>query len=328
MKPKKNTRGFDGAKHFVLSTFLLVTQLEQGAGQASSSMQARSRLSTGLIPKKQRQLLDDSFDQAKAKLDSQRGQGPFVLAAKVPQSVFDAWDDDGKAAWGIAYNSSTRSILMYGDTGWVHAHLQGYFLQEFTRQLLQLSMNIAGLSYDNSSYEQRSKAQDELGILDGFQPYGRTTMYTALGAKSPDASFYAVGFGARSVVVEIAHRNESFAALREEIAFWHAAGVGLALGFFVDPKSDKSNPNLILLSHLLEEPAAKQQRFGQMSGCSNPGLPVFQLQIPVSFLLESALHAALNRNINIDLYKVQQKVIEYWQAAHEYALLHTSAGIL
>ena len=93
-------------------------------------------------------------------------------------------------------------------------------------------------------------------------------MYTAVGAKSPDASFYVAGFGARSVVIEIAQRND-FAASREEIAFRHAAGVGLALGFFVDPKSDKSNPNLILLSHLLEEPAAKQQCFGRMSGCFN-----------------------------------------------------------
>jgi len=291
-------------------------------------MQARGQPSIGRIPKKQRKQLDDSFDQAKAKLDSQRGQGPFVLASKVPQSVFDAWDDDSKAAWGIAYNSSTQSILMYGDTGWVHAYLQGYFLQEFLSQLHKLSMDIAGVSDDQSSYEQRWRAQDELGVEEGFRPYGRTTMYTALGAKSPDASFYAAGFGARSVVIEIAHRNESFAALREEIAFWHAAGVGLALGFFVDPKSDKVNPNLILLSHLLEEPAVKQQRFGRMSGCSNPGMPAFQLQIPISLLLESKLHAALDKHINIDLYKVQQEVIEYWQAAHEYALSHTSAGII
>ena len=290
-------------------------------------MQARRQPSVGLIPKHQRQQLDESFENAKAKLDSQRGQGPFVLASKVPQSVFDAWDDDGKAAWGIAYNSSTQSILMYGDTGWVHACLQGYFLQELISQLLQLSMNIAGLSYENSSCEQRSKAQDELGIKKGFRPYGRTTMYTVLGAKSPDASFYPAGFGARSVVVEIAHRNESFAALRKEIAFWHAAGVGLAVGIFVDPKSDKSNPNLILLSHFLEEPAAKQQRFGRMSGCSNLGLPAFQLQIPVGLLIESQLHAALDRHINIDLYELQQEVIEHWQADHEYALAHTSVGI-
>lgn len=152
-------------------------------GIACSSMQARGQPSIGRIPKKQRKQLDDSFDQAKAKLDSQRGQGPFVLASKVPQSVFDAWDDDSKAAWGIAYNSSTQSILMYGDTGWVHAYLQGYFLQEFLSQLHE-SMDIAGLSDNQSSYEQRSSAQDELGVKEGFRSYGRTTMYTTLGAKS------------------------------------------------------------------------------------------------------------------------------------------------
>lgn len=276
-------------------------------------MEARSSLiHIGLIPKKQRQQLDESFYQAKAKLDSHRGQGPFVLASKVPQSVFDAWDDDGKAAWGIAYNSLTQSILMYGDTGWVHAYLQGYFAQEFLRQLLQMSMEIAGLSYDNSSYEQRSEAHE---AVEGFYPYGRTTIYTSLGAKSPDASFYTCGIGARSVVVEIAHRNESFAALREEIAFWHAAGVGLALGVFIDPNSDKGNPNLILMSQLLEEPRPKQQRFGRMSGCSRSGLPGFQLQIPVSLLLDSKLTDLLDRHIDIDLYKLQQKIISYWQAA-------------
>ena len=54
-------------------------------------MQACQHSSIGWIPKRQRQQLDESFDQAKAKLGSQSGQGPFVLASKLPQSVFDAW---------------------------------------------------------------------------------------------------------------------------------------------------------------------------------------------------------------------------------------------
>jgi len=140
---------------FIIHMFYTVIAKTLTNGIACSSMQARGQPSIGRIPKKQRKQLDDSFDQAKAKLDSQRGQGPFVLASKVPQSVFDAWDDDSKAAWGIAYNSSTQSILMYGDTGWVHAYLQGYFLQEFLSQLHKLSMDIAGVSDDQSSYEQR-----------------------------------------------------------------------------------------------------------------------------------------------------------------------------
>ena len=98
--------------------------------------------------------------------------------------------------------------------------------------------------------------------------------------------------------------------------------------FLLTPNLTRSIQTLIMLSHLLEEPAVKQQRFGRMSGCSNPGMPAFQLQIPISLLLESKLHAALDKHINIDLYKVQQKVIEYWQAAHEYAFSHTSAGII
>ena len=119
-------------------------------------------------------------------------------------------------AWDIAYNSSTQSILI-GDTGLVRAYLQGYFLVEF----LQLSMNMAGLSGDHSSYEQRSRAHNELGVTklgvsamgapQCTQPYGKVPRRKLL--RSP------AGFGARSVVLEIAHRNESFAALHEEIAF-------------------------------------------------------------------------------------------------------------
>lgn len=47
-----------------------------------------------------------------------------------------------------------------------------------------------------------------------------------------------------------------------------------------------------------------------MSDCSTPGLPVFQLQTPVSSILDSKLHVALiqNKHIAIDLDTVQQKV--------------------
>lgn len=58
-----------------------------------------------------------------------------------------------------------------------------------------------------------------------------------------------------------------------------------------------------------------------MSGCCDSGLPAFQLQIPVSLSLESkshvALNVALNMHVNIDLYKLQQVVVEDLQAAHE-----------
>ncbi len=52
----------------------------------------------------------------------------------------------------------------------------------------------------------------------------------------------------RSLVVEVAHRNESFTALQEEVAWWQAAGVGLVLGIFVDVHSDSNDPTLVLLS--------------------------------------------------------------------------------
>ena len=46
-------------------------------------------------------------------------------------------------------------------------------------------------------------------------------MYTSRGAKSPDLSFYAAKFASgKSLVIGIAHLNEGFAALQDEMEWW------------------------------------------------------------------------------------------------------------
>ena len=271
-------------------------------------MQPRRQDWHGSISTHQRQELDNSLEEAKTKLVTQPGSGPFVLASNVSQSIFDAWDDDGKAAWHIAYSAPTKSLLMYGDPGPVHARLRGRFLAELSKQAFEVLKQVAGLSSKDSSYEQQRKAAQELGELD---PFGGSTMYTDLGAKSPDASFYPAGFGARSLILEIAHRNESFAALKQEVAFWHAAGIGLVLGIFIDPTSDNSDPNLILLKHAFGSSTTEQQCFGRLSGCTKLGMPEFQLQLPVKLLLDSKSDEVLKRHISLDLYQMQQKLIDW-----------------
>ena len=261
------------------------------------------------LSKAQRQQIDDSFAQAKAKLDIRHGQGPFVLASKVSQSVFDAWDDDGKAAWGIAYDSAAESILMYGDTGCVHSGICGSFAQTVILKACAMDWELAGLPKEGSTYEQRVQAADTWGVSEALRPSGRTTMYTEQGAKSPDASYYACGFGSTSLVLEVAHRNEGFAVLKQEIAWWHAAGVGLALGIFVEPASDKSDPSLVLLSQRHHESKLTQKRFGRLSGCRTANLPEFQLKIPLRFLLDHPMQEVMDKSLLIDLYKLQQNIV-------------------
>lgn len=270
-------------------------------------MRCRIEPSIGLLSKIQRKKLDSGFDVAKTKLDTHSGQGPFVIASNASQAMFDAWDDDGKAAWGIAYNALTQTILMYGDPGTVHARVSGYISQQIVLKLCSLSNVLAGLISESTFAEKQSQSQD---VVDGCQPWGRTTMYTAQGAKSPDASYYVgkVSCG-RSVVIKIAHRNESFAALREEIAWWHNANVGLVLGVFIDVRSDITDANLILLSHSRESCVMAQKRFGYTSGCNAVGLPGFQLHIPVRLLSGSGSQDLQDNCISIDLYKLQQMII-------------------
>ena len=86
----------------------------------------RDNFSVGLLSKKKRTQIDSSFETAKIKLVTHPGHGPCVLASKVSQATFDAWHDDNKAAWGIAYDTLSQSILMYGDTGKVHSGISGY----------------------------------------------------------------------------------------------------------------------------------------------------------------------------------------------------------
>lgn len=65
-----------------------------------------------------------------------------------------------------------------------------------------------------------SKTSDQL-LGRCLHPYGRTTMYTSRGAKSPDLSFYAAKFASgKSLVIGIAHLNEGFAALQDEMEWW------------------------------------------------------------------------------------------------------------
>lgn len=274
-------------------------------GGEAPELWARDAPSVGLLSKKKRNQLDNSFHAAKEKLATQTGHGPFILASKVPQSTFDAWDDDSKAAWGIAYDELSQSILMYGDTGVVHSGISGHIFRSLILQHCRLSKELAGIS--QSSTEQQRSAAFDVSLLEAF---GRTTMYTrCAGAKSPDLSFY-VGrfFSGRSVVIEIAHRNEDFVALQKEVQWWHEAGIGLSIGVFVDPQSDISDPNLILLTYVKGHSTMAQKRFGHMSGCNAAKLPHFMLQIPLDYVSE--LESRENTFISLDLYKLQQEIIK------------------
>lgn len=270
----------------------------------------------GLLSKVQRSELDSGFKVAKAKLDTHPGQGPFVIASKTSQAAFDAWDDDGKAAWGIGYDSLAQNVLLYGDTGFTHACLSGYFTQAIAGELCSLSWEIAGITFENSTLEQRRQAGRALGRPRG---YGRTTMYTDRGARSPDSSFYGgkISCG-RSLVIEVAHGNESFQALQKEIKWWHAAGVSMVLGVWVDVNSEVTDPNLILLSQTQESHTMRQKPFGHASGCTQLGLPDFQLEIPVNLLLNHDSPEVLNKCINLDLYEMQQDIIEFLKQSADF----------
>ncbi|KAL3134994.1 hypothetical protein ABBQ32_007946 [Trebouxia sp. C0010 RCD-2024] len=171
-----------------------------------------------------------------------------------------------------------------------------------------LSLELAGISH-SSSEQQRSAAFDTVPL----NSFGRTTLYTKCrGAKSPDLSFYADGFpSSRSVVFEIAHQNEDFVALQREAQWWHDAGIGLSGGIFVDPHSDIPDPNLTLLTYISGHTGMTQKRFGHMSGCNAAKLPHVKLQIPCEHLIDNvSQQEVLNTFISLDLYKLQQKIIE------------------
>ena len=279
------------------------------------TMWPRTDFSVGLLSKKKRTQIDSSFEAAKNKLATHPGQGPFVLASKVPQATFDAWDDDTKAAWGIAYDTLSQSILLYGDTGKVHSGISGYIFQTLIKEVVKIFKEPAGTSAHGSTQQQQSTLRHEAS--DWLQPYGRTTMYTSWGAKSPDLSFYAGKLSSgQSVVIEIAHRNESFVALQQEMKWWHQAGIGLAIAIFVDTKSDITDPNLILLTFMRDSADMTQKRFGHMSGCNAAKLPEFMLQIPLEYLGEGASPDVLDRFVLIDLFQLQQKVISLLHPSH------------
>lgn len=244
-----------------------------------------------MLSKTQCRKLDDSFEAAKGKLVTHPGQGPFVVAENVSRETFDAWDDDRKAAWGLGYDEACHRILMYGDTGGVHACTSGYIFQSIVLEVSRIS-------------EQLGRRR--------LHPFGRSTMYTSRGAKSPDLSFYAAKFASgKSVVIEIAHLNESFAALQHEVEWWHEAGIGLCIGIFIGGHSDIADPNLILLSYMQGCTALVQKRFGHMSGCSAANMSEFMLQIPVRFLVEDSSQEdlVLNKTVLIDLFELQQEII-------------------
>ena len=275
----------------------------------------RGRFSVGLLSKKKRTQIDSSFEAAKTKLVTQPGHGPFVLASKVSQETFDSWDDDNKAAWGIAYDKLSQSILMYGDTGKVHSGTSGYIFQALILEVVRISEEPAGTSSHGSTEQQRSTLRHE--ARNWLQPYGRTTMYTSWGAKSPDLSFYAGSLSSgQSVVIEIAHQNETFVALQQEMEWWHEAGIGLAIAIFIDAKSDITDPNLIMLTFMRGHAAMTQKRFGHMSGCNAAKLPEFMLQIPLRYLAEGATPDVPDKLVLIDLYKLQQKIISLLHHSH------------
>lgn len=273
----------------------------------------RPRASTCVEPLSNawRTRLDSSLANVKAMLNSHSGQGPFVLAASASQAVFDAWDDDGKAAWSIAYSALNQVILMYGDPGTVHARTRGYISQRIVSACCFVAYDPAGVHPDNSTMEQRAQAHAAFPWPEG---YGGTTMYTDRGAKSPDLSFY-VGRASsgRSLVIEVAHRNESFAALQDEITWWHEAGVGLVLGIFVDVHSDSNDPNLVLLSQSKDSSVMSEQKFGHGSSCTAADFSDFQLQIPLGCLIDHPSQEVLSRCIAMDLFKLQLRIIDWVQ---------------
>ncbi len=256
-------------------------------------------------------MLDSSLANAKAMLKSHSGQGPFVLAASASKTVFDAWDDDGKAAWSIAYDALNQVILMYGDPGTVHARTRGYMSQRIVSSCCLVAYDLAGIHPDNSTIEQRAQAHAAFPWPEG---YGGTTMYTDRGAKSPDLSFYVGRFSSgQSLVFEVAHQNESFAALQDEITWWHEAGVGLVLGVFVDVHSDSNDPSSVLLSQSKDSSVMSEQQFGHGSGCTAADLFDFQLQIPLGCLIDHASQEVLSQCISMDLFKLQQRIIDWIQ---------------
>ena len=108
----------------------------------------------------------------------------------------------------------------------IHARTRGYISRCIVSACCFVAYDLAGVHPDNSTMEQRAQAHAAFPWPEG---YGGTTMYTDQGAKSPDLSFYVGRASSGRSLVEVAHRNESFAALQDEITWWHEAGVGLVL---------------------------------------------------------------------------------------------------
>jgi hypothetical protein len=142
---------------------------------------------------------------------------------------------------------------------------------------------------------------------------GRTTLYCEQGAKSPDTSWYPNGFGdSRSVVVELAYRNESLAGLRDAVNWWHTAGVGFVIGIFIDVHSDPVDPVLIILMRSRGENLV-QRRFGKRSGCFERGLSRFQLAIPLDHLVKPKyLPPDGNKAaVTVDMFDLRKTILNY-----------------
>lgn len=246
--------------------------------------------------------LDRSLQAAKELLDTAPGQGPYVIASNVSEARFAAWDDDSspKAAWGLAYGAAERSILLCGDTGHVHAFIVGYLQTRIHENVLYL--------FRQTNPDKR---------LSGMHCAGKTTLYCEHGAKSPDVSWYPNGFDdARSVVIELAHRNESLGGLRDEVDWWHTAGVGLAIGVFIDVHSDPADPRLVLLTHS-RSGSLVQRSFGKGSGCGERGLARFQLKIPVNHLVQAQCLPpdVASDVVLIDLFDLRTRILRELQCS-------------
>ena len=101
---------------------------------------------------------------------------------------------------------------MYGDTGKVHSGISGYIFQALIMQVVRISEELARASSHGSTEQQQSTLQYK--ARNWLQPYGRITVYTSWGAKSPDLSFYTGRLSrGQSVVIDIARQIESFIAL-------------------------------------------------------------------------------------------------------------------
>jgi len=85
--------------------------------------------------------------------------------------VFDAWDDDGKFAWSVAYDALNQVIPMYGDPATVHARTRGYISQRIVSAGCFVACDLAGIDPDNSTTciccntEQRAQAQPDGRLL-------------------------------------------------------------------------------------------------------------------------------------------------------------------